>query len=167
MAPNPSLHLLRKEASHELPFDVCFRFAFAGSWWHRIGAFPDLSTKQVIAELPAVRLRVSADVGASISQWVTTGELLTGGGVEIGGEHSERRLGTVLSQSDLQCAGHLLHGLDLGVAAHTRHRDTHVHSWALVGVEEIRLQEDLAVRNRNNVGGNVGRDVIRLRFDER
>ena len=64
-----------------------FRFAknrARGAWyllskrrWHRIGAFPDLSTKQVIAELPAVRLRVSADVGASISQWVTTGELLT------------------------------------------------------------------------------------------
>ena len=64
-----------------------FRFAknrSRGSWyllnkrqWHRIGAFPDLRTKQVIAELPAVRLRVSADAGASISQWVTTGELLT------------------------------------------------------------------------------------------
>ena len=36
-----------------------------GSWyllnkrqWHRIGAYPDLNTKQVIAALPAVRLRV-------------------------------------------------------------------------------------------------------------
>ena len=55
-----------------------------GSWylvnkrrWHRIGAFPDLSAKQVLAALPSVRLRVSADAGSAISQWATTGELLT------------------------------------------------------------------------------------------
>ncbi len=54
-----------------------------GSWyllnkrrWHRIGAFPDLSAKQVLAALPSVRLRVSADKGSTISQWTTTGELL-------------------------------------------------------------------------------------------
>ena len=64
-----------------------FRFSknrTRGSWyllnkrrWHRIGAFPALSAKQVLAELPAVRLRVSADAGSTISQWTTTGELLT------------------------------------------------------------------------------------------
>ncbi|MEE8876315.1 site-specific integrase [Pseudomonas helleri] len=63
-----------------------FRFAknrARGSWylvhkrrWHRIGAFPGLSAKQVLAELPAVRLRVAADSGSAISQWVTAGELL-------------------------------------------------------------------------------------------
>ena len=63
-----------------------FRFSknrTRGSWyllnkrrWHRIGAFPDLSAKQVLAALPAVRLRVSADAGSTISQWTTTGELL-------------------------------------------------------------------------------------------
>lgn len=63
-----------------------FRFAknrARGSWylvnkrrWYRIGAFPALSAKQVLAELPAVRLRVAADAGSTISQWVTTGELL-------------------------------------------------------------------------------------------
>lgn len=54
-----------------------------GSWyllskgdWHRIGAFPDLSTKQVVAALPAVRLRVGADSAAAVSQWDTTGQLL-------------------------------------------------------------------------------------------
>ena len=64
-----------------------FRFSknrTRGSWylvnkrrWHRIGAFPALSAKQVLAELPAVRLRVSADAGSTISQWATIGELLT------------------------------------------------------------------------------------------
>ena len=63
-----------------------FRFAknrARGSWylvhkrrWHRIGAFPGLSAKQVLAELPSVRQRVAADAGSAISQWVTTGELL-------------------------------------------------------------------------------------------
>ena len=63
-----------------------FRFAknrTRGSWyllnkrhWHRIGGFPDLNTKQVIAALPAVRLRVAADGAASVSGWVTVGELL-------------------------------------------------------------------------------------------
>ncbi|KMN24347.1 integrase [Pseudomonas helleri] len=64
-----------------------FRFAknrARGSWylvhkrrWHRIGAFPGLSAKQVLAELPAVRQRVAADAGSAISQWTTTGELLS------------------------------------------------------------------------------------------
>ena len=63
-----------------------FRFSknrTRGSWylvnkrrWHRIGAFPALSAKQVLAALPAVRLRVSADKCSTISQWTTTGELL-------------------------------------------------------------------------------------------
>ncbi|KAB0489658.1 tyrosine-type recombinase/integrase [Pseudomonas vancouverensis] len=72
-----------RDASHPA---LHFRFAknrTHGSWyllnkrqWHRIGAFPALSTKQVIAALPAVRLRVAADGAASVSGWVTVGELL-------------------------------------------------------------------------------------------
>lgn len=65
---------------------VYFRFhqnRERGSWyllskrqWHRIGGFPSLNTKQVITALPAVRLRVAADGAASVSGWVTVGELL-------------------------------------------------------------------------------------------
>ena len=72
-----------RDASHPA---LHFRFAknrARGSWyllnkrqWHRIGAFPDLSTKQVVAALPAVRLRVAADGAASVSGWMTVGELL-------------------------------------------------------------------------------------------
>ncbi|MFP3680587.1 site-specific integrase [Pseudomonas sp. SIMBA_041] len=72
-----------RDASHPA---LHFRFAknrARGSWyllnkrqWHRIGAFPDLSTKQVVAALPAVRLRVAADGAASVSGWITVGELL-------------------------------------------------------------------------------------------
>jgi len=72
-----------RDASHPA---LHFRFAknrARGSWyllnrraWHRIGGFPDLSTKQVVAALPAVRLRVAADEGSTLSKWVTTGELI-------------------------------------------------------------------------------------------
>ena len=72
-----------RDASHPA---LHFRYAknrARGSWyllnkrqWHRIGGFPDLSTKQVVAALPAVRLRVAADGVASVSGWVTVGELL-------------------------------------------------------------------------------------------
>ncbi|WP_223538670.1 tyrosine-type recombinase/integrase [Pseudomonas sp. BF-R-12] len=72
-----------RDASHPA---LHFRFAknrARGSWyllskrtWHRIGGFPDLSTKQIVAALPATRLRVAAGEGSTISKWVTTGELL-------------------------------------------------------------------------------------------
>jgi integrase len=45
--------------------------------WKRIGAFPDLNTKQVVAALPTIRLRLEAGTGANLSKWATVGELLT------------------------------------------------------------------------------------------
>ncbi len=44
--------------------------------WSLIGRFPDLSTKQVVAALPAIRLRLEAGEGTSLSKWGTVGELL-------------------------------------------------------------------------------------------
>ncbi|WP_249584346.1 tyrosine-type recombinase/integrase [Pseudomonas viridiflava] len=44
--------------------------------WNLIGSFPDLSAKQVVAALPAIRLRLDAGAGSNLSKWVTTGELL-------------------------------------------------------------------------------------------
>ncbi|MGO4003719.1 tyrosine-type recombinase/integrase [Pseudomonas fluorescens] len=72
-----------RDASHPA---LHFRFAknrCRGSWyllskrtWHRIGGFPDLSTRQVVTALPAVRLRVAANEGSVLSKWVATRELL-------------------------------------------------------------------------------------------
>ena len=45
--------------------------------WKRIGAFPDLNTKPVLAALPTIRLRLEAGTGANLSKWATVGELLT------------------------------------------------------------------------------------------
>lgn len=44
--------------------------------WNRIGHFPDLTAKQVVAALPAIRLRLEAGEGSSLSKWGTVGELL-------------------------------------------------------------------------------------------
>lgn len=72
-----------RDASHPALHFRYWKNRARGSWyllskreWHRIGAFPDLSTKQVVAALPAVRLRVVADAGSIVSKWVTAGELL-------------------------------------------------------------------------------------------
>lgn len=85
IARNAKLEHVRdlRDASHPA---LHFRFATnrtRGSWyllnkrqWHLIGHFPDLSSKQVVAALPAVRLRVAADGAASVSGWVTVEELL-------------------------------------------------------------------------------------------
>ncbi|QZA99279.1 site-specific integrase [Pseudomonas mandelii] len=65
-----------------------FRFTEArprGTWslvvrkkWNRIGAYPDLSAKAVLAALPDLRMRLSTDpeAGATVSPWSTLGELL-------------------------------------------------------------------------------------------
>jgi len=44
--------------------------------WNLVGNFPDLNTKQVVAALPAIRLRLDAGDGSNLSKWVLTGELL-------------------------------------------------------------------------------------------
>lgn len=44
--------------------------------WSRIGAFPDLTTKQVVAALPGIRLRVEEGARTALSKWESTGELL-------------------------------------------------------------------------------------------
>jgi integrase len=65
-----------------------FRFTEArprGTWslvvrkkWNRIGAYPDLSAKAVLAALPDLRMRLCTDpeARATVSPWSTLGELL-------------------------------------------------------------------------------------------
>ena len=85
IARNAKLEHVRdlRDASHPA---LHFRFTKnreRGSWylvnkrqWYRIGTFPELNTKQVVAALPAIRLRLEAGEGASLSKWATVGELL-------------------------------------------------------------------------------------------
>ena len=87
--------------------------------------------------------------------------------VEVGAELGERLEVAVLGELDLELAGHLLHRRDLRVAAHARHRDADVDGRAHAGVEEVGLEEDLPVGDRDDVGRDVGRHVAGLRLDDR
>ena len=72
----------------------------------------------------------------------------------------------ILGQVQPQRARHLLHRLDLGVASHARDRKPHVDGGTDAGVEEVRFEVDLAVGDGDDVGGNVGRNVPCLGFDD-
>ena len=73
--------------------------------------------------------------------------------VHIGGELGEGLQFGPLGLVDLKRAGHLLHGLHLGAAAHAGHA-------------EALLQVNLAVCDGNHIGGNIGRYVTSLRLDD-
>src|SRR5581483_2604631 len=66
-----------------------------------------------------------------------------------------------------QCAGNLAHGLNLGAAADAAHRQAHVYRRAHALIEQVSLQVDLAICNRNDIGRNVSRDVALLGLDDR
>jgi hypothetical protein len=101
-----------------------------------------------------------------LGQTLTTSEGLLGGGIEIGTELSESSDFTVLSQEQLQGTSDLLHGLDLGSGADTGHGKTDVNGGTDTLVEEFGFQENLAVGDGNNVGGNVGGDITTLGLDD-
>mmetsp|Transcript_14605 Transcript_14605/g.28280 ORF Transcript_14605/g.28280 Transcript_14605/m.28280 type:complete len:558 (-) Transcript_14605:55-1728(-) len=92
----------------------------------------------------------------------TTVKLVLGGGIEIGTELSEGSDLTVLGKLELDGTGNLLHGLDLSGGTDTGDGETDVHGGADTLVEELGLEEDLAVSDRNNVGGNVSGHITSL-----
>ena len=94
-------------------------------------------------------------------------QLGAGGRVQVGGEGGERLQVAVLRQGQLEAAGDLPHGLDLGVAADPGDRLADVDGRADTGVEQVGLQEDLAVGDRDDVRRDVGRDVVGLGLDDR
>ena len=82
-------------------------------------------------------------------------------------ELRERLQLAVTAPGPAQRAGDLLHRLALRRTAHARHRDADVDRRADTGVEQVGLEEDLAVGDRDDVRRDVGRDVVRLRLDDR
>ena len=60
----------------------------------------------------------------------------------------------------------LFHGTDLGGRAHPTDGQADVDGGTDALVEELRLKEDLSVRDRDNVGWDVGRHVASLRLDD-
>ncbi len=88
-------------------------------------------------------------------------------GVEVGAELRERLQLAVLRQLELDLAGDLLHRRDLRVAADAGDGDADVDRRAHAGVEQLRLEEDLPVGDRDHVRRDVGGDVAALRLDDR
>merc|ERR1719367_2465797 len=80
-----------------------------------------------------------------LSQPDTSVQQLLGGGVKIGTELGEGGDLTVLGELELHGTGDLLHGLGLGSGADTGHRETDVDGRSDTLVEQLSLQEDLAV----------------------
>ena len=97
---------------------------------------------------------------------LTTRERLLGGSIEIGAELGKGGDLTVLRQEELQGAGDLLHGLELRGGADTRHGETDVDGRADTLVEELSLQEDLAVGDGNDVGGDISRHITALGLND-
>src|SRR5882724_622421 len=87
--------------------------------------------------------------------------------IEVGAELRERRHFAVLRELALDLAGDLLHRLGLRRRSDARHRQTNVHRRPNALEEQIGLEEDLAVGNRDHIGRNVGRHVVGLGFDHR
>src|SRR5215207_5824267 len=87
--------------------------------------------------------------------------------VEVGPERRERLEVAELRQLALHPARDLAQRPDLGVAADARHRDADVDRRAHARVEQLRLEEDLAVGDRDHVRRDVGRHVTGLRLDDR
>src|SRR5206468_2078080 len=79
--------------------------------------------------------------------------------VEVARELREGRLLTVLREVQLQSAGDALHRLDLRVSTDAADADTDVDGRTNARVEQVCLEEDLAVGDRDDVGGDVRGDV--------
>ena len=95
------------------------------------------------------------------------GQLRPGRGVQIGGaELGERRQFAVLRQIQPQPPGHFADGAGLGGAADAGHRQAGVHRRADAGVEQLRLQVNLPVGDGDYIGGDVGRHIAGLGFDD-
>src|SRR3954469_8735898 len=87
--------------------------------------------------------------------------------VEIGAELREGGKLTELREVQPKRPGDLAHRLDLRRPADAADRVADVDRRADTLVEQDRLQEDLPVGDRDDVGRNVGREGARLRLDDR
>src|SRR5579872_3006500 len=96
------------------------------------------------------------------SEALASRQLRLRGLVEFRAELREGREFAVLCQVQSQRASDLSHGLDLRVAADAAHGQADVDGGTNAAIEEVRLEVDLAVGDRDDVRRNVGRNVSRL-----
>ena len=102
-----------------------------------------------------------------LRQLLAAGQLVAGRLVQVGRELGERGQGPVLGEVQLERRGDGLHRLGLRRGPHPRDGDADVQRGPLAGVEQVGLEEDLAVGDRDDVGRDVGGHVAGLRLDDR
>ena len=101
-----------------------------------------------------------------LGELLTSVQLLLGRGIKIGTELGEGSDLTILGELELERTRHLLHGLDLGSGADTRHGKTDVNGGADTLMEQLSLQEDLAVSNGDDIGGDIGGHITSLGLND-
>jgi len=101
------------------------------------------------------------------SELLTSVEQLLGGSIKVGTELGEGGDFTILSELEFEGTSDLLHGLDLGGGTDTGHRKTDVDGWANTLVEEFSFEENLAIGDGDDIGGDVGRHITSLSLDNR
>jgi len=94
-------------------------------------------------------------------------QLVPGSRIEIGRKLCERRKLTILSERETNTTAELLDDLGLRRTAYTRYRQTSVDRRADTCVEEVGLEEDLSIGNRDYVGRYEGGYVTALCLNDR
>src|SRR5580704_4927104 len=126
-----------------------------------VGAGPDHA--DLLFHLQRRELRLLQQLGQARS----TIQQPLGRGVEVASELRERRHLAILREFALDLAGDLLHRFGLRRRSDARHRKADVQRRANALEEQVALEVDLAVGNRDHVGRDVGRHVVGLGFDHR
>ena len=101
-----------------------------------------------------------------LSEFLTSVEEVLGGSIQVGTELCEGSDFSVLSELKFQRTSDLLHGLDLGGGADTRHRETDVNGGSDTLVEEFSFQEDLSVGNGDDISGDESGDITCLGLND-
>jgi hypothetical protein len=101
-----------------------------------------------------------------LSELLTSVEELLGCGIKIGTELSEGGDLTILGKLELQGTGELLHGLNLGGGSDTGHGKTDIDSGTDTLMEQLSLQEDLTVRDGDDIGWDISGHITGLSLND-
>ena len=101
-----------------------------------------------------------------LGQLLTSVKELLSGGVQIGTELSEGGDLTILGELELEGTGELFHGLNLGGGTDTGDGETDVNGWADTLMEKLGLEEDLAVSDGDDIGGDIGGHITSLGLND-
>ncbi len=94
-------------------------------------------------------------------------QLSLGRGIQVTAESGKGFQFSKLGQVQPQGAGHLLHGFYLGGTADPGYGKTDINRRSDTGEKQARFKIYLTVCNRNNIGGDIGRHITGLGFNDR